>query len=130
MCSWQQLGELEKGGFAIEPHTVTHPILTRISIDEARREIEQSRQEIKQRLDKQPISFAYPNGLRSDYSEPLQSLVKQLDLATSFIAEGGSTTMREIRKRPHAVRRICVTFKDDVPRLAAKLATISRFAGN
>lgn len=61
----EQMDDIAKD-FEIGSHTITHPLLTRIPLDEARVEISQSRKLLQDKF-KQPInSFCYPRG----YSNP------------------------------------------------------------
>jgi peptidoglycan/xylan/chitin deacetylase (PgdA/CDA1 family) len=49
-------------GIDIGGHTVSHPILARIDLDESRREIETNRDQITTLTGAPPRCFAYPNG--------------------------------------------------------------------
>jgi peptidoglycan/xylan/chitin deacetylase (PgdA/CDA1 family) len=53
---------LRSAGMEIGAHTATHPILTRLSSAEARREISESREYLTAILDEPVPLFAYPNG--------------------------------------------------------------------
>jgi peptidoglycan/xylan/chitin deacetylase (PgdA/CDA1 family) len=62
MLTSMQVRELQNGGMDIGAHTVSHPILTRTSLDAARQEIGDSR-DVLQALTGRAVSlFAYPNG--------------------------------------------------------------------
>lgn len=62
MMTTAQLRRMADAGMEIGAHTVTHPILARIPLEEARREIEGSRDDLEALLGKTPTLFAYPNG--------------------------------------------------------------------
>jgi peptidoglycan/xylan/chitin deacetylase (PgdA/CDA1 family) len=49
-------------------HTVTHPILSRVSAERAQREIEESKEYIEDKLGREVLAFAYPNGMPEDYT--------------------------------------------------------------
>lgn len=55
-------------------HTLTHPRLTRIALEEAAREIAGSRTEIERRTDKACAMFCYPKG---DWSPDVAALVRE-----------------------------------------------------
>ncbi len=58
--------------FEIGSHTLTHPLLTRIPIEEAETEINESRKLLRQKFNQEINSFCYPRG----YSNPaIQELV-------------------------------------------------------
>jgi peptidoglycan/xylan/chitin deacetylase (PgdA/CDA1 family) len=54
-------------GVEFGSHTVTHPIVSRISLDELEREIGDSRARIQAELRSDCPLFAYPNGSRADF---------------------------------------------------------------
>lgn len=63
LLTWDQVRELGRTGpFRFGPHTVTHPILSRVSDEEARNEILQSRARIEAETSATSPVFCYPNG--------------------------------------------------------------------
>ncbi|MEX2495699.1 MAG: polysaccharide deacetylase family protein [Woeseia sp.] len=62
MMSKAQVAELAEQGFDVGAHTINHPILKELTADEARREIEESRDWVRNVTGEMPRSFAYPNG--------------------------------------------------------------------
>jgi len=62
MMTTEQVRELARLGFDIGAHTVNHPILKQQTSEEARAEIEGSRDWVHQVTGRVPASFAYPNG--------------------------------------------------------------------
>jgi hypothetical protein len=60
--SWDEVLEMSQNGISFGAHTVTHTNLTRLPIEEARREIVQSKKEIEKRVGAPCTLFAYPNG--------------------------------------------------------------------
>jgi len=78
MLREEELPVLQDFNIEIGAHTVNHPILTRLSEDDARREIENSRDWITRIVGKPPKLFAYPNGrYGDDYDERHAKLVKE-----------------------------------------------------
>jgi peptidoglycan/xylan/chitin deacetylase (PgdA/CDA1 family) len=57
-----QVRQLSSAGMEIGGHTVNHPILTRVSPDIAKREIEENRSALEALTGQKPTLFAYPNG--------------------------------------------------------------------
>ena len=72
--SQQQALEMDRNGVEIGSHTLTHPILTKISDDRLQRELRDSRAHLESLL-KHPVNhFCYPNG---DYDQrALREIVK------------------------------------------------------
>lgn len=60
---------LARGGMSIGGHTTSHPILTALTMPQARSEIEDNRLQLARLLESPPATFAYPNGKPGeDYS--------------------------------------------------------------
>jgi len=73
----KQLCELTKGGLVeIGAHTMTHPVLSALSADAQRWEINKSKQILEEKLELPVTSFAYPFGSRTDYTANTVQLVK------------------------------------------------------
>lgn len=62
MMTTAQLRTLSAAGMGIGAHTISHPILSRVSDDESRREIDGSIKELRELLGQEIRTFAYPNG--------------------------------------------------------------------
>ena len=62
LLSWEELAEMQAAGCEIGAHTVTHRKLTTLPVEEARREILESKTEIENRLGSAVTTFAYPFG--------------------------------------------------------------------
>jgi peptidoglycan/xylan/chitin deacetylase (PgdA/CDA1 family) len=76
LLSWDEVVEMHRHGISFGSHTVTHAILSRISIDEARAELVESRREIERRLGAPCVALAYPNGRPADYTPEVQALAR------------------------------------------------------
>jgi peptidoglycan/xylan/chitin deacetylase (PgdA/CDA1 family) len=72
MLTWAQIREMHAQGIDFGAHSVSHPILTRMPLEAAMREILDSRRAIRERLDAPVDLFAYPNGSRDDFNGPLK----------------------------------------------------------
>jgi peptidoglycan/xylan/chitin deacetylase (PgdA/CDA1 family) len=60
--SWDLLREMEREGVEIGSHTVTHPILTRVTGEIAERELTASRERLEAELGHKVDLLCYPNG--------------------------------------------------------------------
>ncbi len=74
MLSEDQMREMQLSGLVdFQPHTVTHPKLTKVSLDEVRKEVSESKEALEKMLDKPCAYFAYPYGRHSqEIKEVLQ----------------------------------------------------------
>lgn len=65
--SWDKARDLENQGISFGPHTISHPILSRVSGGESEREITGSWQRLKDELSSPSRVFCYPNGRLTDF---------------------------------------------------------------
>ncbi len=101
MMSSAQVRELRDAGMRIGAHTVSHPILARLSADEARREIAASRDFLEALLGERVGLFAYPNGRPgTDYLPEQARLVRDLGfdaaVSTAWGAAGADADCYQI----------------------------------
>ena len=66
ILGWNTLRALAQDGVTLAPHTRTHPMLNRLSLDEVSEEITQSRKDLEQEIGEVLPVFAYPSGGVSD----------------------------------------------------------------
>ncbi len=83
MLRWEQVRQLHAGGVEIGAHTVTHPILTALSADGARREIVESKEMIAAQLQAPVRHFAYPNGTERDFDAETKAMVRAAGYASA-----------------------------------------------
>lgn len=76
--NWQELKAMNKSGSAIiGAHTVHHPSLAELSIEEQESEILYSRQELREKLEVEIQYFSYPFGTKQDYSKSTIEICKK-----------------------------------------------------
>lgn len=75
--TWDQVRSLAGAGFEIGAHTMSHPILTQLSVDEASAEILGSRDRVRQEIGSCSTTFCFPNGKLSDFRAPLQAICRE-----------------------------------------------------
>ncbi len=79
MLQPSQVVELRRAGMQVGAHTVSHPILTRLSAAEARHEIGHSKSVLEDLLGERVGLFAYPNGKPGeDYDDACVAMVREL----------------------------------------------------
>ena len=129
MMSWSDARELSKNGVELGAHTVSHPILTRISLDEVSGELLQSKQHVEAEIGKPVLSFAYPNGQSSDFNNEIIDRVHQAGFEIAFTLLPGPTRRVTVLKNPFAIRRVFLSHTDSFPKFAAKLVGLDRILG-
>ncbi len=124
--NWDQVRALKDSNVAIGGHTKSHPILSKISLTEARLEVADSKALIESELDQPLRAFAYPNGQYNDFNKDLESLLKEVGFEAAFSLIPGPTSFYEVKQNSYAIRRIYMNQKDSLTRFTAKLIGASR----
>ncbi len=87
VAGWDELRAEERAGLVrFEPHTVTHPVLTTLSREDAHREIAESKAEVEAELGRPARLFCYPGGY---YSPREVELVRECGLRAAVTCEFG-----------------------------------------
>jgi peptidoglycan/xylan/chitin deacetylase (PgdA/CDA1 family) len=74
VMTWSEIEDMHGSNFDIQPHSRSHPFLTRLADDEAFDEIASGKQELETRLNKVCDVFCYPHG---DYDDRIVALLKK-----------------------------------------------------
>lgn len=127
--TWEQVGVMGQQQVAFAAHTHTHPIMTTLSLPQARQEARQSKQEIEARTGQPVAAFAYPNGQAGDFSPAVAQLLAAEGFELAFTLLPGPARASEVAKSPLLVRRVAVHYRDDLPRFAAKVFGLTRLFG-
>jgi peptidoglycan/xylan/chitin deacetylase (PgdA/CDA1 family) len=94
--SWDELCAHVARGVAIGSHGVSHAHLTRLSDDELRRELTESKEAIEAELGRPCPEFAYPYG---EHDERVRAAVRAAGYERAF-------GLRERGRNPYALRRV------------------------
>lgn len=87
MLTWDQIKVMASHGISFGAHTVNHPILSRISIEMAEKEILNSKNTIGKEIGKPVTSFAYPFGKKSQYTPQIFSILQELQFKCAVTTE-------------------------------------------
>lgn len=82
--SWSEAVELQKQGIEFGSHTCSHPKLPEVTLQEAWRELSESRAALLQHFPDTEISFAYPCG---QYTLELAEIVQSLEYTCAVTVE-------------------------------------------
>ena len=95
MMTTDQLKQLYASGMEIGAHTVSHPILSSLTIHQAEQEIKTGRERLSALLDGARIRyFAYPNGKPGqDFTNQHVNIVKQLGFEGAVSTHSSATTV-------------------------------------
>jgi len=75
--TWDEVRNLSSQGFEIGSHTINHPILTQLPEEKLKKELQDSKTIIEQKLDKECSWIAYPNGGIADVSPQIYHKTKK-----------------------------------------------------
>ena len=115
--SWSEVARI-LDVFDIGSHTLSHPILTNIPSEQAEEEIADSRKMIKEKIKKEVMSLAYPNG---NCNEQIMDAARQAGYNCAVIYEKGNNSKKADLFRLY---RRGINFDDDLEIFAAKTAGV------
>ena len=94
MLTSNEVKQMHAAGMQIGAHTVNHPILARLTTDEARLEIQQSKTTLEGLLNDRVSLFAYPNGRpQEDYTAETVEVVRALGFDAAVSTRWGSSML-------------------------------------
>ena len=128
--SWDQIQEMNKSRLiTIESHSLTHPKLTDISLDDAAREIIESKERIESELGEKITSFCYPDGRLSG---KIKKLVKTAGYSSGLavITPGILSDLNKIEDDVFELRRIQFPNRFYMPLIATEISGIMRVLKN
>lgn len=116
MLDWDDVRRLDAAGvLRFEPHSVTHPRLTRLSDEDCRREIIGSKVALEEQIERETSTFCYPGGF---FGARERRLVAEAGFRYGITCEPGLNTAAT---DPYAIRRIQVDGTDSLRDFAAKM---------
>ena len=126
--TWDQAREMAANGIEFGSHTLTHPIMTRIPVEQAKHELVESKRLIEQELGKPVDTFAYPNGGRADFNAEIIAVAREAGYKLAFTLLPGSNFFRQLRADPYTIRRVFLSHGDSFPRFVAKVNGIRKIS--
>lgn len=127
--TWEQVRGMCRHNITFGAHTHTHPIMTHIPLHQAQQEVRESKRRIEAEIEQKVVAFAYPNGQKEDFNQPLQQILAGEGMQLAFTLLPGPARSIELRQHPLAIRRVAVHYRDELPRFAGKLFGLTRILG-
>lgn len=93
MLNWHEAREMSENNIAFGAHTMTHPILSKMPTDLAKRQINDSKTTIEEKAGIAVKHFAFPNGRTEDFSEELKQYCKEIGFESVSTAIYGSNPL-------------------------------------
>ncbi len=118
--NWSEINEMAESSLVeIGAHTVSHPRLTDVSIEEAIEQIRISKNVLEEKIGKSVRTFAYPFGMTTDFSDKIISIVKQIGFESAPTAVHG---FNDTSTDPFEIKRIVAGF--DLPKFIVRLCVL------
>jgi peptidoglycan/xylan/chitin deacetylase (PgdA/CDA1 family) len=126
LMNWNEIQEIHGAGWEVGSHTLTHPVLTKLSRDEAYEEMKKSRNSIEAHLGATVSSFSYPYGDGEDHNV-IWRLCKSAGYRMAVGVKAGPGDLSAIRQNPFAIPRVFVRGGESMFRFKLQLKGIDRF---
>jgi peptidoglycan/xylan/chitin deacetylase (PgdA/CDA1 family) len=84
--TWEQVRAMAEGGVLFAPHTVNHPILSRVAPEQVRREVAESRRVVAEQTGSRADVFAYPQGGPADMDDETVAVLKSEGVRGAYVA--------------------------------------------
>lgn len=123
MLTWDQVREMSRNGIHFGAHTVTHPVISRVTTPRLDEEIRASRDRIQEEIGLPVTTFAYPFGRRGHYSKEAIECLEKYKFLCAVTTESGAndyqTPIYELRRslpwdfaEAQDIRKACVTIEE------------------
>lgn len=112
MLSWDEIKEMSRNGINFGAHTVNHPILTRLPLEMARKEILDSKQQIEKELGQAVTTFCYPNGGPGDFNSDIEEILRNNGFKCAVTLNPAKFV--SLRAQPYRLPRIHVEHSFDM----------------
>jgi CelD/BcsL family acetyltransferase involved in cellulose biosynthesis/peptidoglycan/xylan/chitin deacetylase (PgdA/CDA1 family) len=89
MLSWDEVRQMNKQNISFGAHTVSHPVLSKLSDTKLEAEITGSKNKIEEKLNTPVQHFAYPFGQPSDVGSGVKEAVRRAGFATAVTTVWG-----------------------------------------
>ena len=94
MLTWEMVREMKENNIDFGVHTAHHPILTRISLDNVKNEVSDSKKGMQDFLSTKITLFCYPNGLKGDFNDETKEILSDLGFEGACTSVYGVNTNR------------------------------------
>jgi len=125
--SWDDARSCEKRGMTFGPHTVTHPILSRVDGERAAWEIAESWLRLKAEVRYPAPVFCYPNGQVADFGGREIELIRNAGLTGAVVGKPGFVDLASFKnpnEGPYRIKRI--SYPETLPNLIQYACGVER----
>ena len=105
-ASPKMLQTMQDDGMIIGSHSVNHPVMSKLSFDDQRKEIEESFRMLEQHIGIPSVkSFCYPYGGFHSFTPDTEQILSENNCLFSFNVEPRDIALSDISQRPQALPR-------------------------
>src|SRR5262249_9921427 len=122
VMTWDEIRELKSQGVQFGSHTVTHPQLKDIPLDEVKYELEMSKAHLEEQVGKPIDTFCYPYAFPEENTIFTQTLKAIMVNAGYRYATGTRIGTLKKGDDPYFIKRIPMNSCDDIRLLEAKVS--------
>jgi peptidoglycan/xylan/chitin deacetylase (PgdA/CDA1 family) len=90
VLTWNQLRELAREGLTLGSHTRTHPVMTQVTPEQMREELQGSQEDLQREIGARLPIFCYPNG---NHNEAVMSVLREQGIRLAFTTLPGSNEL-------------------------------------
>lgn len=95
VVSWDEVREMSRNNIGFGAHTVTHPIMTKISLEKVRWEVTESKRRIEAELEQPINTFSYPNGHPDDYNNDIKQILREAGFNCALAASPSKVVVQQ-----------------------------------
>ena len=77
ILTWDEVREMARNGITFGSHTVHHPTLIGLPLEQSRQEIADSKKRIEEKADQPANTFAYPDGREGNISDGIKTILSE-----------------------------------------------------
>jgi len=118
MLNWDQIRTMSRSGVSFGSHTMTHPVVSRLTSSELESELRDSKELLERRLDTPVVHFAFPFGHLEDCGTRAMTVLRQQGYRSA------TTTIEGVNSRSdnlYALRRTQIVNEPSISMYAFKL---------
>jgi len=119
MLKWEHVEEMSQNGIEFGAHSVSHPVLSRLSPELIYQEVSGSKKDIESRLNKKCTAFSYPVGGHASYNPNVISCVKDTGYRYAVSYVHGMNAARETDS--YQLKRIHIEKEDTIATFKSKV---------
>jgi len=129
--AWNTVRTLGRQGVTFGPHTVTHPILSRVPDDQAQVEIAESWARVRAETDTAIPVFCYPNGDPDSFGPREVAIVRRTGLRAALTTIPGQVARQPVTATSEPLFSLPrYAYSTDLPRLAQAVSGLEMLKGS